>query len=162
MTFLVYEKQSDGFIRNFTTVRLSEIRLPGTELNDNEWFDNLWFFRNDTRSNWTSSPALGQPWKSKWGKLQFEPPVFIFSTFLNYELKLENHKNWFAVTKQSNSLKTGWKRCVYWNRLLSLANWSMINFSFKILNFICSECLLKLRLNNLTLWPNGFNVIQLK
>ena len=36
MTFLVYEKQSDGFIRNFTTVRLSEIRLPGTELNDNE------------------------------------------------------------------------------------------------------------------------------
>ena len=36
MTFLVYEKQSDGFIRNFTTVRLSEIRLPGTELNENE------------------------------------------------------------------------------------------------------------------------------
>ena len=35
MAYLVYEKQSDGFIRNFTTDRLSEIRLPGTELNEN-------------------------------------------------------------------------------------------------------------------------------
>ena len=35
MSYLVFEKQSDGFIRNFTTDRLSDIRLPGTELNEN-------------------------------------------------------------------------------------------------------------------------------
>ena len=36
MRFLVYEKQSDGFIRNFITTELSEIRLPGMIINENK------------------------------------------------------------------------------------------------------------------------------
>ena len=38
MIFLIYEKRSDGFIRAYTAEKLSEIRLPGTELNPNNWF----------------------------------------------------------------------------------------------------------------------------
>ena len=49
-------------------------------------------------------------------------PYVIFSTFWKYELIMGEQNKLYAVTKQTNSFQSGWKKCVNVKKALSPVN----------------------------------------